>query len=246
MTETEIAFAIAGLALGGFLKGATGAGAPVVGVPVLAVIFDVPMAVAIFSVLNLITNIWHAWAYRIHRAQINFVWIFALMGGIGAAAGSVLLATLPTEALMGGLAGIVFIYIALRLARPNWVLDRTRGARLAPIAGAVGGVMQGAGGISAPVSITYLNAMRLTRSEFIATISVFFMVMSLFQVPSLALLGVITWERLQMTALAAIPLFAAIPLGELAGRRVSKTVFDRAILILLALIGVRLIWAALT
>ena len=44
--------AFAGIAAGGFLKGATGAGAPVVGVPVLAIVFGVPMAVAIFSVLN--------------------------------------------------------------------------------------------------------------------------------------------------------------------------------------------------
>ncbi len=155
MDPASLALAFVGIALGGFLKGATGAGAPVVGVPVLAIVFDVPMAVAIFSVLNLCTNIWQSWAFRSEVTELRFVWIFALMGAIGAIVGSVLLASLPVPLLMASLAGVVFAYIGLRLARPNWVLSRARGRQLGPYVGFVGGVMQGAGGLSAPVSITF-------------------------------------------------------------------------------------------
>ena len=75
--------AAAGIAAGGFLKGATGAGAPVIGVPVLAIVFDVPKAVAIFSVINLLSNIWQSWAYRKDVTDQRFVWIFAAAGGAG-------------------------------------------------------------------------------------------------------------------------------------------------------------------
>jgi uncharacterized membrane protein YfcA len=239
-----IILAVAGIALGGFLKGATGAGAPVVGVPVLALIFGVPKAVAVFSVLNLVSNLWQGYAYRQHRGNKRFVWGLAIAGGLGAVVGSVLLANLPTEVLMGGLAVIVFLYIVLRLARPDWSLARERGETMAPAVGFLGGVMQGAGGISAPVSVTYLNAMRLDRNEFIATITVFFTAMSALQVPALIALGVLTWQTTGFALVAAVPLFAAMPVGAWAARRLSKDAFDRMILILLAVIAVRLGWKA--
>ena len=106
--------------------------------------------------------------------------------------------------------------------------------------------MQGAGGISAPVSVTFLNAMRLPRAEFIATISVFFVTMSIVQIPSLAYLGILTIDRSLMAMAAAVPLFLSMPVGEWAARHMSKVVFDRIILILLAAIAVRLIWTSMT
>lgn len=106
--------------------------------------------------------------------------------------------------------------------------------------------MQGAGGISAPVSVTFLNAMRLPREEFIATISVFFVAMSLVQIPSLAYLGILTTDRSLMAIAAAVPMFLAMPLGEWAAKFMSKAVFDRIILILLAAIAIRLIWTSMS
>ncbi|MYF88425.1 MAG: TSUP family transporter [Boseongicola sp. SB0676_bin_33] len=129
---------------------------------------------------------------------------------------------------------------------PGWVLDRSTGMRLVPYVGMAGGLMQGAGGISAPVSVTFLNAMRLPRAEFIATISVFFVTMSIVQIPSLAYLGILTIDRSLMAMAAAVPLFLSMPVGEWAARHMSKVVFDRIILILLAAIAVRLIWTSMT
>ena len=44
-------------ALGGILKGATGAGAPIITIPVIAAFYDVRIAVIIMVVPNLLTNI---------------------------------------------------------------------------------------------------------------------------------------------------------------------------------------------
>lgn len=104
--------------------------------------------------------------------------------------------------------------------------------------------MQGAGGLSAPVSVTFLNAMKLERSEFIATIAVFFLTMSFVQIPALAALGILTPERAAMSLLATIPLFGAMPIGAWLARRISRETFDRVILALLAVIALRLLYAA--
>ena len=101
--------------------------------------------------------------------------------------------------------------------------------------------MQGAGGLSAPVTVSFLNALRLSRTDFIGTISVFFLSMSFLQVPTLAMLGILTWDRVVLAFLAAIPLFLGIAIGAWSARYLSKQAFDRAILILLAVIAVKLL-----
>ncbi len=242
MEFAPLLLAFVGITMGGFLKGATGAGAPVVGVPILAIVFDVPMAVAIFSVLNLFSNIWQSWAFRDAVTDWRFVWVMSATGAVGAVLGSILLATLPTEILMAALALIVFAYIALRLSRPGWQLARATGQKLAPAAGFVGGFMQGAGGLSAPVSVTFLNSLNLTRREFIGTISVFFIAMSVFQIPVLAALGILDWQRAALGIAAMLPLFIGIYVGSWSARYLSKEAFDKAILVLLAVIAVKLLW----
>ena len=245
MDIQDIAVAVSGIALGGFLKGATGAGAPVVGVPVLALVVGVQQSVAIFAVLNLVSNIWQAWAFRDAIMQPRLVRRFAVGGCVGALLGTLLLASLSTDALMAGLAMIVFLYIGLRLARPDWQISRETGERISGAAGFAGGIMQGAGGLSAPASVTFLNAMRLGRAEFIGTISVFFLMMSVTQVPSLIAVGLLDLRGIGFGLLACIPLFGAMPFGAVAARRVSKEVFDRLILGFLAIVATRLLFIVL-
>lgn len=239
-----IVWAVLALAAGGVLKGAIGAGAPLLAVPLLALLYNVPLAVAVFTIPSLLSNIWQGWAYRKSLVSARMGWTLALTGAAGALVGSVLLAVLSGETLMAVLAGLVFLYIGLRMARPEWVLSRDLGHRLAAPAGFIGGVMQGAGGISAPVSITFLNAMRLERDEFIATIAVFFGSMSLVQIPALMGLGILTPGLTLWSFAAAVPLFGAMPFGAWLGKRFDKAIFDRIILWLLAAIAVKLLYTA--
>lgn len=241
MSQTDILLALIGLGLGGVLKGATGAGSPVIGVPVLAMIFNVPMAVAIFTIPNLATNIWQGWQFRKSQFSHRFTLIYAGTGALGAGIGSILLAFLPGEVLMGVVAGVVLLYIAFRLLRPDWHLARPLADRLCAPVGLIGGMMQGAGGISAPVSVTFLNAMRLERGQFIATISVFFCAMSLVQIPLLAGLGIMTGEIALLSLAAMVPLFGGMPVGAWLARRISKEAFDKIILALLAAIAIKLL-----
>lgn len=244
MSSSDILLALIGLGLGGILKGATGAGAPVIGVPVLAVIFNVPMAVAIFTVPNLLTNLWQGWQFRKHQISRRFTLIFAGAGALGAGIGSLLLAFLPGEVLMGVVAGVVLLYIAFRLMRPNWHLARPLADRLCAPVGLIGGMMQGAGGISAPVSVTFLNAMRLERGQFIATISVFFCAMSLIQIPALIGLGILTPQIAALSGAAMVPLLGGMPIGAWLARRISKESFDKIILALLGVIALKLLFDA--
>lgn len=231
---------IAGLALGGLLKGATGAGAPIVAVPLIAMLYDVRLAIAIFALPNLFSNLWQGWAYRRDLPPAPLVWGFASGGVAGAALGSLILVSVDADLLMAGVAMAVLLYVVFRLARPDWSLDMVSAIRLAVPMGFAGGVLQGAAGLSAPASITFLNAIRMERRAFISCISVFFAAMSAIQIPLLAAWGVLTPMRAVLSASALLPLVAAMPVGALLARHISPAVFDRIILGLLTLIALRI------
>ena len=232
--------------LGGILKGATGAGSPVIAVPILAMQYDVPTAVTLFSIPNLLSNAWQGWNYRSHVPSPRFAGIFAGTGLVGTAVGTVMLAYLAPRFLLVAVASVVFVYVAFRLMRPNWQLSRPAADRLVAPAGFVGGILQGAAGISAPVSVTFLNAMRLERTVFIGTISIFFFVMAAIQLPMLVGYKLLTLELFGLSLLALIPLLGGMPIGAWLAKRISRETFDRVILAVLVVVAARLMYEGLT
>lgn len=240
MFETIFVIAL-GFAAGGVLKGATGVGAPILAVPLLAIYFDVRFAIVIFSIPNILPNIWQAWSYRRTVLPARFTATFALAGMAGAVLGTWILAHAPPDLLPLGVAGAVILYIAFRLARPHWVLAYARALVFAAPIGFVAGVLQTASGLSAPASVTFLSAMKLERAAFIPTISTFFIGLGIVQIPMLIWYGFLTPERAILSAAALIPLTAAMPVGAMLVRHLPKQVFDRLILALLAVLAAKLL-----
>lgn len=241
-----IAVIFAALSLGGMVKGATGAGAPVIAVPVMAAFFDVRFAVVVMAAPSLVMNLWQLWHFRRSHLPEGFPLRLGIAGGAGTVAGTALLATLPVEALSLVIAGTIVAYIALRLARPDFRVPWQVARRVVVPVGAVAGLLQGAAGVSAPVSVGFLNAMRLERPAFIATISALFTAMALVQLPALAGFGLLTPHLLALSAAAFFPLVAFMPLGGWLARRISPKAFDRLVLGLLTVLALRLVYDALT
>jgi len=237
----SIVLAILAVALGGIMKGAIGAGVPIIAAPALTMVFGVQTAVAILVVPNLLSNVWQAWAYRDKALSRRFLVLFAGGGMVGVVLGTYLLASLPQETLSLLVAFSVLGYIALRLAKPGWVLGRATADRFSGVAGTLGGLLQGATGISAPASITYLNAMRLPREAFIGTVSIFFVAMTAAQIPALWSVGILTGERLAMGFVALGVVFVFMPLGTWLGRRTSPKVFDITMLVVLGVIAAKIL-----
>jgi hypothetical protein len=236
-----VIFSIIGLALGGILKGATGAGAPIVAVPVMAMYFGVPVAVTIFAVPNLLANAWQAWAYRKQQLPLPFMLMFAGGGAAGTLIGTMLLANLPGSALTLIVAFAVFIYVAFRLMRPGWVLRYPLAEKLSLVIGALSGTMFGASGLSAPVTLSFLNAMRLERPQFIGTVTFFFTMMAVVQIPALFAYGIMDGRKFLISTAALFPIIAFMPVGSWLARHFSREVFDRLVLVLLTGIAIRLV-----
>ena len=228
--------------LGGILKGATGAGAPIITIPVIAAFYDVRIAVIIMVVPNLLTNIGQLYQFRKTILPKFFTLSFALGGGIGAFLGTILLVNLSIKILTLSVAFIVIIYILLKLIVPSWKLTYKKAEKLVFLMGTGGGVLQGTAGLSAPISITFLNSMKLERNQFIPTISVYFGFMSIFQMPTLYYYDFLNLEIIIVSFISTLVLLLFMPFGSWIAKSVSKESFDKITLILLGFIAFRIIY----
>jgi hypothetical protein len=233
------------LAFGGILKGATGAGVPILAVPIMALYYDVRTAVIVMLMPSLLANVLQAWRYRIHLAEAGFAGRMALFGVLGAALGTMLLASVQPRYLLLAIAGLVLVFVGFRLTRPHWHLPRPVARVLAVPAGLAAGTLQGATGISAPISLTFLNACRLPRAVFIAVVSLYFVASTLMQLLGLVSYGMLTWQGIALSFGALALILAVMPLGEAIGRRFSPELFDRVTLVLLVAISVRILVVSL-
>jgi uncharacterized membrane protein YfcA len=228
--------------LGGILKGATGAGAPIITIPVIAAFYDVRIAVIIMVIPNLLTNIGQLYQFRKTILPKFFTLSFAIGGGIGAFLGTILLANLSIKILTLSVAFIVIVYILLKLIVPSWKLTYEKAKKLVFLMGGFGGVLQGTAGLSAPISITFLNSMKLERNQFIPTISVYFGVMSIFQMPTLYYYNFLNLEIVLVSCISTLVLLSFMPIGSWIAKSVSKESFDKITLILLGFIAFRIIY----
>lgn len=235
-----LAAVVVAMMLGGILKGATGAGLPVIAVPVLASLYSVQIAVAVMVFPNLITNLRQVWKFRAAPIDPTFVRILAITGAIGAGLGTLVLAWVEPFYVQSVMIVIIVTYIGLRLARFNMHLQMSTAQRLVGPAGLIGGILQGSVGISAPAAVTFLNAIRLERTTFIFTVSSFFAATCVIQLPLQISYGIMTVNTALLGLFALIPLTIALPIGEWIGKKFSANVFDRVILVFLTMLALKL------
>jgi uncharacterized membrane protein YfcA len=228
------------LGLGGFVKGATGMGLPLVSVPALAAFVGVPHALAILVTPLIVTNTWQVWRFFPHREGTGFLRSLLPAGALGIALGTWALTSLPVDVLSVVLALLVILYIAMHLTRPNLRLSKLAVSRASPFVGLIAGALQASTGISAPVSITFLHAVRLTPPSFVFAVSAMFLLFAWVQLAALTVAGIMTWGRFIEGCFALLPIVLTMPIGARASSTLSRQSFERLILLLLAAIASKL------
>jgi hypothetical protein len=231
------------LACGALVKGATGMGLPLVALPFLVAVFGLQHSVGILLIPILVTNAWQLYRFRGSRVDpgTRFLPPFLVGGAVGVALGTWLLVVAPERYLLIGLGVLLLGYVALRLLRPSWLIgDRTARAAAVP-AGAGAGLLQGATGISVPIGVTFIHAMKLGRDAHVYAVSAMFLLFAVVQLLALAASGVMQpiWYLHGVFALVPVGLF--MPVGQWLGGKLSTVAFDRMILIFLGLMGGKLL-----
>lgn len=231
------------LASGALVKGATGMGLPLVALPFLVAAFGLQHSIGIMLVPILVTNAWQLYRFRGSREgpRTGFLPPFLFGGAVGVSIGTWLLVVAPERYLLIGLGVLLLGYVALRLLRPAFLVTDGTGRVAAMPVGAGAGLLQGATGISAPIGVTFIHAMKLGRDAHVYAVSAMFLLFAVVQLLALAASGVMqpTWYLHGLYALVPVGLF--MPVGQWLGGKLSAVAFDRVILVFLGLMGGKLL-----
>ena len=246
MTGGELAIVIGAMLLGAFVKGAVGTGLPTVAIPVMAGFIGVEEAVVIMAIPTVLTNSWLLWAHRGYASESRDLPALMGFGILGAVAGAWILSAVEPALLMFALAGVVGIYVALFVFRPQLEVSPDRSRRLAPPVGAAAGALQGATGISGPLLTTYTHALRLPRRPFLFQLAAQIEVFALAQVLAFVALGLYTLELLAASLLAIVPAALALPLGMRLSARLPLVTFERVVLVVLVIMAGKLVFDGIT
>lgn len=238
--ESLVVIALA-LAIGALVKGISGLGLPLVAVPVMAGFLGVEHAVTIIVVPGFLVQGWLVWVHRRELPALPPLRGMLVAAVVGVAAGTWVLSVASERWLTLLLASWLGLYLATLALRLDPWQPLRRSGRAGPLVVWLGGVVQGATGISGPIVASYMHALKLQKGAYILCSNLIFQVYMAAQLASLSGLGLMTWTRLQEGLLACIPVAIVLPLAIRISRRISQAAFNRVVVSLLAVMELRLI-----
>jgi uncharacterized protein len=236
------AVALMGLAKGGF------AGVGAVSMPLLAMAISPVKAAAILLPILIVQDAVSVWAFR--RNWNRDVLVVMLPGAvIGIVAGYLLAAKVSASAVLAALGVISILFAVQRL----WASRGGRVVAPADSPASVGVLFGVAAGFTSQIAHAggppfqmWVLPKNLPTASLIGTTAVFFAVVNWIKVPAYAALGQFTRENM-LSAAALLPVaIASTFAGVWFARRVQADRFYQLIYLLMILVGVHLIWKALT
>lgn len=241
LAPATLAWCAAALALAGFVKGVIGIGIPLVGVSLLSLMLTVPQAVALLPVPIIVANTWQAihGGHFLKTCRRFAPLLIAMM--IGTVIGGALLSTIDQALLMLIVGAVVLIFAAAELRRFRLRVPVHHHAIAGGVAGFLGGFLGGMSSVFGPPVIMFLTSLELGKEEFVGTISSIYLFAGILLGATLAGFDVAGLDELTWSALATVPLFAGMMVGQLTRRHVSEALFRKVLLIMLVLIGLNMI-----
>jgi uncharacterized protein len=234
------------LLLAAFVKGTTGFGFPLIATPTVALLLDIRTAVTILIIPNIVMDIAQVFRGGFPYSVLKRFASLLALTVFGVFAGTKILAILPLWVLNLCLGAMVLIFVLSTLLRFDFTIAPQSERLLSPIAGVVGGLLNGMTNAAGPALAIYLYSLKLQKLEFIKSIATIFIVTKVSQ-----LAAVSTWNlfnrsnlvlSLEVTLFVLLGFYAGLKMQD----RVNQKTFNRAVMLFLSAIGVTLVLRALT
>jgi uncharacterized membrane protein YfcA len=225
------------------VRGGAGFGGGVVAVPLLVVALPLQLVVPVMTALNFMVAMGHGVRHR-HAIQWRDLVRLMPFALLGVALGLYLFKVVDARPLSRALGVFVIVYALYVLAAAGR-LPQVPERWMKPLAAAMGASAGLAGtlfgGAAGPLFVIYLNARRLAKDEFRATITAIMVCMSVTRLAGYAGLGFLDFSGLKYLA-AAIPLmWLGGHIGERLVRRIDQRRFERVLAGVLILGGAVLV-----
>lgn len=237
-----VAIISAAVCLGGFVKGVTGIGLPIVAIAVMVNFLDPLTTFATLIIPILVTNLWQAVTSRDWKAPFKRFWLMIILFIGFLFVGAELAVKLDTEILLLVLGISVAVFAAFNLVKPRErPLSPAVERVVAPIAGALGGVLGGLTAIWGPPMMMLFVMLKLDKDDWVQTVGLVWFVGSVPLTYAYWQNGMLNAETAPMSLYACLPGMLGIWIGEVIRRRINQETFRKVMLLALFVIGLNLI-----
>ena len=239
-TVTLIAIAVAFL-IGGVVKGVIGLGLPTVSLALLAVLIDLPSAMALILIPSFVTNVWQVMAGGNPRLMLVRLWPFLFMGTVTVWIGATAL-TRVDLALLSALLGVLLVfYSVVNLGGFHFKISTRHELWVGLIMGSFNGVFTGMTGSSVVPGVMYLQSIGLSRDQLVQAMGMLFMVSTFALAIALQQNAILTLEHSILSVAALIPGIIGMILGQQIRRSLSEPMFRKVFFVSLLALGMYII-----
>ena len=233
---TDVLFPFVALAIAGFAKGLVGLGLPPIAMGLLVLTMSPVEAAALMVIPALLTNLWQGVTGPNLVPLLRRFWLMFLLTAAGTLAFAGALNT-HAETAIRVLGGLLIVYGLYALVSPIVALSQ-RGERwLAPISGALTGLVTAFTGVSSMPAVPFLKAVGLPKDAFIQAMGLSFSISALALIVSLGATGGLSGQPVLPILLATGGAFWGMSLGAKLRARIDEALFGKLILIVLIVLG---------
>jgi len=231
--------------MGGLSKGAIGFGLPIIVISLLSMFVPINIAIALNVMPPLILNVWQA----THKASVtrNIGRFWPVLAGFigGAAAGAYLLSGFDPDFVLGIVSITVLLFCLSSLLGKSGSIAPQHAKMFGVLSGLVGGVMGALTSISGPAFITYLVALDLKKDDFVASLGLLFIFSSLCLIAAFSAVGLIDQSFIPLALACTAVTAVGMACGQLVRKYLDQQKFQRAVMVMLAVIALNLLRRAI-
>jgi uncharacterized membrane protein YfcA len=246
--DFDLTLVLVGIALlfAAFVKGASGLGFPLIATPTVALLLDIRTAITILILPNIVMDIAQVFRDGFPFAVLRrFAWFF-LATIVGVFLGTAVLVNLPVWILNFCLGVMVLVFVTFNWLKVDFRITPGLEKLLVFPIGFLSGFLNGITNASGPVLAIYLYSLRLEKREFIKSIATIFVFTKVSQLAAVSTWNLFNSATLLLSLQVTLFTLAGFYVGLKTQDRIHQQTFNRALLILLFVIGVTLLGRALS
>lgn len=201
--------------LAGTVKGVLALGLPLVGLPLLTLVLDVPAAVGVLMIPLMLSNLIQAIEGEGTIILLRRFWLLIVCLVAGTLIGTALVARLDEQILMLTIGLLAIALSTASIMQPHVTVPSRHEPWLGPLVGFISGVVGGMSTLFGPLLAVYVVGLRLPRETFVKAISLLYLIAALALTIGGTSQGLASTTQLVWSAFAMIPVY----IGMLIGRR---------------------------
>jgi uncharacterized protein len=235
----------AALFAGGLVKGVTSLGLPIVALPLMMTVVDVPVAVGTLIVPVLLSNI-------IQAAQGEGTIVLAkrfapvlIALGIGTLIGTMLFAVLARSTLLLTLGPISVLFATASLLQPDLKITPATERWLGVPVGLVSGIVGGMSTLFGPLLSIYVVGLHLPRDTFVKVLGMLYVLAAAVMMVGALAQRTVGPVLMAMSVIGMLPVYVGMMIGQRIRSRIDQKVFRILVLGVIWITGANMIRAGL-